>query len=114
MPSGAGTQEETIMKRYLTTPTALLLSLGLLGACSAVDPKVQMDAADAVAMAEAIGDAQGAACYSAIEPLFATPAAGLLSKYELFRGGSIITTGPCASVFAGLALHILNKLPGVP
>lgn len=102
------------MKRHLTTPIALLLSLGLLGACSALDEKVQMDAAAAVATAEAIGDVQGATCYSAIEPLFATPAAGLLSKYELFRGGSIITTGPCAPVFAGLALHILNKLPGVP
>jgi hypothetical protein len=102
------------MTRYLTIPIALLVSLGILGACSAFDQKVQMDTAAAIELAQAIGDAQGATCYGALEPLFATPAAGLLSKYELFRGGSIITTGPCAPIFAGLALHILNKLPGVP
>ena len=56
----------------------------------------------------------GAACYAALEPLVAAPSTGVLSGYEVARGASIIGTGPCAPVLAGLALHLLNKIPGTP
>ena len=94
------------MHRYL--PVAFLL-LGLT-ACSAT----KMDVAGAVALANAIGDTQAADCYTYLTPILSTAPAGLLSGYEAFRGSSIAATGPCAPIFAGLALHVLNKVPFTP
>jgi hypothetical protein len=40
---------------------------------------------------------------------------GLLSKFEVVRAGRIVVEdGPCAPLAAGLFLHLLNKIPGVP
>lgn len=94
------------MHRYL--PIAFLL-LGLT-ACS----QTRMDVAGAVALANAIGDTQAVTCYTYLTPILSTTPAGLLSSYEAARGSSIAATGPCAPIFAGLALHILNKLPFTP
>jgi len=93
------------MRRWIIAAT-----LAALAGCA----KAEMDAEGAAALATSIGDTEGAACYSALEPLVAAPPTGVLSGYEVGRGVSIIATGPCASVFAGLALHVLNKIPGAP
>ena len=87
----------------------------VLGVCSAVRQKVEMDASAAAMIAANAGDAAGAACFKALEPVVGTAAAGLLSKFEVARAGQIvIEDGPCAPLAAGLFLHLPNKIPGTP
>ncbi|MBV8936981.1 MAG: hypothetical protein JO095_14405 [Alphaproteobacteria bacterium] len=89
--------------------------LSVLAGCSAVQQKVEMDASAAAMIAANAGDAAGAACFKALEPVVGTPPAGLLSKFEVARAGQIvIEDGPCAPLAAGLFLHLLNKIPGTP
>ena len=86
-----------------------------LGGCSAIQPKVEMDASTAATIAVNSGDTAGAACFKALEPVVGTAPAGLLSKLEVARAGQIvIEDGPCAPLAAGLFLHLLNKIPGTP
>ena len=93
----------------------IFVILGALAGCSAVQRKVEMDASAAAMIAANAGDAAGAACFKALEPVVGTPPAGLLSKFEVARAGQIvIEDGPCAPLAAGLFLHLLNKIPGTP
>src|ERR1700741_5045602 len=83
-----------------------------LAGCSAIQQKVEMDAATAAMIAANAGDTAGAACFKALEPVVGTAPAGLLSKFEVARAGQIIIEdGPCAPLAAGLFLHLLNKIP---
>jgi hypothetical protein len=94
---------------------AMLAVLAALSGCSLIQQKVEMDAAGAATIAANSGDAAGAACFRALEPVVGTTPAGLLSKFEIARAGQIVVEdGPCAPVAAGLFLHLLNKIPGVP
>ena len=89
--------------------------LSALGACSAIQQKVEMDASTAAMIAANADDTAGAACFKALEPVVGTAPAGLLSKFEIARAGQIvIEEGPCAPLAAGLFLHLLNKAPGTP
>ena len=93
----------------------ICLLLTLLCGCSVFRQKVEMDAAGAAAIANAAGDTAGAACFAALGPIVSGSPTGLLSKFELVRAGQIVLEdGPCAPLTAGLALHLLNKLPGTP
>lgn len=96
--------------------TLLILSLlTALSACAQVQNFTVADAKSAAAVAEAIGDAQAIGCYTAVSTLAGSPTnGGPLTKYELARGGVLLAQSQCAPVFAGLALHLLNKLPGTP
>ena len=86
-----------------------------LGGCSVIQQKVEMDASTAAMIAANSGDAAGAACFKALEPVVDTAPTGLLSKFEVARAGQIvIEDGPCAPLAAGLFLHLLNKVPGSP
>ena len=86
-----------------------------LSGCSVVQQKIDMDASTAATIAANAGDTAGAACFKALEPVVGTTPAGLLSKFEVARAGQIvIEDGPCAPLAAGLFLHLLNKIPGVP
>src|SRR5215813_3832620 len=89
--------------------------LCVLVGCSAIQQKVEMDASTAAMIAVNAGDTAGAACFKALEPVVGTVPAGLLSKFEVARAGQIVVEdGPCAPLAAGLFLHLLNKIPGVP
>jgi hypothetical protein len=93
----------------------ILAVLCALAGCSALQQKVEMDASAAAMIAANAGDAAGAACFKALEPLVETAPAGLLSKFEVARAGQIVVEdGPCAPLAAGLFLHLLNKAPGTP
>jgi hypothetical protein len=86
-----------------------------LGGRSGIQQKVEIDASTAAMIAANSGDAAGAACFKALEPVVETAPAGLLSKFEVARAGQIvIEDGPCAPLAAGLFLHLFNKLPGTP
>ena len=50
----------------------IIAFLCVLGGCSALQQKVEMDAAGAAMIAAAAGDPSGAACFKALEPLVAT------------------------------------------
>ena len=92
-----------------------LALLGALAGCSALQQKVEMDASAAAIIAENAGDAAGAACFKALEPMVAMAAAGLQSKFEVARASQIlIEDGPCAPLAAELLLHLLTKIPGTP
>ncbi len=92
-----------------------LAVLCALAGCSAVQQGVEMDASTAAMIADNAGDAAGAACFKALEPVVATAPTGLLSKFEVARAGQIVVEdGPCAPLAAGLFLHLLNKAPGSP
>ena len=92
-----------------------LVLLCALAGCSVLQQKIEMDASAAAMIAANSGDAAGAACFKALEPVVGTPPAGLLSKFEVARAGQIVVEdGPCAPLAAGLFLHLLNKLPGTP
>ena len=92
-----------------------LALLGALAGCSVLQQKVEMDASTAAIIAENAGDAAGAACFKALEPMVETVPAGLLSKFEVVRASQILVEdGPCAPLAAGLFLHLLNKIPGAP
>jgi hypothetical protein len=94
---------------------AMLATLAALSGCSLIQQKVEMDAAGAATIAANSGDTAGAACFKALEPVVGTAPTGLLSKFEIARAGQIVLEdGPCAPVAAGLFLHLLNKIPGVP
>jgi hypothetical protein len=93
----------------------ILAVLCALAGCSALQQRVEMDASAAAMIAANAGDAAGAACFKALEPLVETAPAGLLSKFEVARAGQIVVEdGPCAPLAAGLFLHLLNKAPGTP
>jgi hypothetical protein len=93
----------------------ILAILAALGGCSLIQQKVEIDASTAAAIAADSGDIAGAACFKALEPVVATAPTGLLSKFEVVRAGQIVVEdGPCAPLAAGLFLHLLNKIPGVP
>jgi hypothetical protein len=92
-----------------------LAVLCALAGCSAVQQKFEMDASTAAMIAANTGDAAGAACFKALEPVVGTAPTGLLSKFEVVRAGqAVIEDGPCAPLAAGLFLHLLNKIPGTP
>ena len=92
-----------------------LVILCALAGCSVVQEKVAMGASAAAVIAANAGDTAGAACFKALEPVVATPPAGLLSKFEIARASQIaVEDGPCAPLTAGLFLHLLNKIPGTP
>lgn len=91
-----------------------LLGLLFLAGCAQVDQFVANDATAAASIAQASGDAAAVPCYNAIGVLTKTPVAGLLSKFELVRAGQQLAQGSCSGVFAGLVLHLLNKVPGAP
>ena len=92
-----------------------LVILCALAGCSVVQQKVEMDASAAATIAANAGDAAGAACFKALEPVVGTPPAGVLSKFEVARASQIvIEDGPCAPLAAGLFLHLLDKIPGTP
>ncbi len=96
----------------------VLTCVVLLGGCaqiaSVIQPKVEMDIAGATKRAIAIGDTQGAVCWPAVGALLDPPPTGLADTYEVFRGANIIATGPCSPLFAGLAVHVINKVPFTP
>jgi hypothetical protein len=93
----------------------ILAILSALGGCSLIQQKVEMDASTAAVIAANSGDTAGAACFKALEPVVGSAPTGLLSKFELARAGQIaVEDGPCAPLAAGLFLHLLNKIPGVP
>ena len=93
----------------------IVLILCALVGCSALQQKVEMDASTAAMIAANAGDAAGAACFKALEPVVGTAPTGLLGKFEIARAGQIaIEDGPCAPLAAGLFLHLLNKIPGTP
>jgi len=86
-----------------------------LAGCSVIEPKVEMDALTAAAIAANAGDTAGVACFKALEPVVGMATAGLLSKFEVARAGQIvIEDGPCAPLAAGLFLHLLDKISGTP
>lgn len=85
-----------------------------LCACAQVSGFVTTDAKKAEAIAASAGDTAAVPCYAAIGSLAAIPPTGLLSKFEAARAANSLAQGPCAPVFAGLALHVLNKVPGTP
>ena len=86
-----------------------------LGGCSVIQQKVEMDASTAATIAANVGDAAGAACFKALEPVVGTAPSGILSKFEVVRAGQIVVEdGPCAPLATGLFLHLLNKIPGTP
>ena len=92
----------------------IIAIIGALDGCSLIRPKVEIDSAAAAAIAANSGDTAGAACFNALEPIRTAPA-GLLSKFEVVRASQIVVEdGPCAPLAAGLFLHLLNKIPGVP
>lgn len=92
-----------------------LLAFCALAGCAQVQTFTAADATSAVALAQAAGDTQAVPCYQQIGTLAgAQLAPGLLTKFELFRAGQALAEGQCSSVFAGLALHLLNKVPGTP
>jgi hypothetical protein len=92
-----------------------LAVLAALAGCSVVQQNVELDAATAATIAANSGDAVGAACFKALEPVVGTTPAGLLSKYEIARAGQIILEdGQCAPLTAGLFFHLLDKIPGTP
>jgi hypothetical protein len=92
-----------------------LAVLCALAGCSVVQQKVEMDASTAAMIAANSGDIAGAACFTALQPVVGTAPIGLLSKFELARAGQIVLEdGPCAPLAAGLLLHLLNKVPGIP
>jgi hypothetical protein len=92
-----------------------LALLGALAGCSVLQQKVEMDASTAAIIAKNAGDAAGAACFKALEPMVETVPAGLLSKFEVARASQLLVEdGPCAPLAAGLFLHLLNKIPGTP
>jgi len=93
----------------------ILAILAALDGCSLIQQKVEMDASTAAVIAANSGDAAGAACFKALEPVVGTAPIGLLSEFEVARAGQIVVAdGPCAPLAAGLFLHLLNKIPGVP
>jgi hypothetical protein len=93
----------------------ILAVLCALGGCSVIQQTVEIDASTAAMIAANAGDTAGAACFKALEPVVGTAPAGLLSKFEVARAGQIvIEEGPCAPLAAGLFLHLLNKVPGIP
>lgn len=93
----------------------ILVILSALSGCSVVQQKVEMDASTAAMIAANAGDSAGAACFTALEPLVGTAPTGLLSKFEIVRAGQmVVEDGPCAPLAAGLFLHLLNKIPGIP
>jgi hypothetical protein len=93
----------------------IIAIIGALDGCSLIQPKVEIDSAAAAAIAANSGDTAGAACFNALEPIVRTAPAGLLSKFEVVRASQIVVEdGPCAPLAAGLFLHLLNKVPGVP
>ena len=93
----------------------ILAILAALDGCSLIQQKVEMDASTAAVIAANSGDAAGAACFKALEPVVGTAPTGLLSEFEVARAGQIVVAdGPCAPTAAGLFLHLLNKIPGVP
>jgi len=94
----------------MTRILSLIGTLALVG-CQVVE----MDAQTAAAIATAAGDTEGAACFTALEPIVGTTPKGLLAKFEVARAGQmVIENGPCAPLAAGLLIHLLNKIPGTP
>lgn len=84
-----------------------------LGGCTQLAGKIEMDSAAAAAQAAASGHPERAACYMAIGSL-AVGQKGLLTKFETVVEGREIAEGPCASIVAGVALHLIDKLPVTP
>src|SRR5690349_5473237 len=68
----------------------ILAILAALDGCSLIQQKVEMDASTAAVIAANSGDAAGAACFKALEPVVGTAPTGLLSKFEVARDGQII------------------------
>jgi hypothetical protein len=99
----------------ISNVSRIFLIFCVLGGCSVIQQKVEMDASTAATIAANAGDTAGAACFKTLEPVVGTAPAGLLSKFEVARAGQIaIEDGPCAPLAAGLFLHLLNKVPGTP
>ena len=93
----------------------IIAIIGALDGCSLIQPKVEIDPAAAAAIAANAGDTAGTACFNALEQIVGTASTGLLSKFEVVRASQIVVEdGPCAPLAAGLFLHLLNKVPGVP
>jgi hypothetical protein len=92
-----------------------LVILCSLAGCSVVTQKIETDATTAAVIAANAGDATGAACFKALEPVVEAAPEGILSKFELARAGQfVVENGPCAPLAAGLLLHLLNKIPATP
>lgn len=92
---------------------SMSLLLLALSACSALVSKVKMDAGAAATEATAAGHPERAVCYNAIGKLAFAPS-GLLSKFETVVEGRELVDGPCAPIFAGVALHLIDKVPFTP
>jgi hypothetical protein len=103
------------MKAFLPLACLLVFLGGCANGQNELQTFTQADATSAAAVATSVGDTQAAACYTAVGAFAAAPTApGILTKFELFRGAQALAEGPCASVFAGLGIHLLNKIPFTP
>src|SRR5438045_2625276 len=86
-----------------------------LGGCSMVQQKTETDASTAAMIAANTGDAAGAACFKALEPVVGTAPTGFISKFEVVRTSQLaVENGPCGPLAGSLFLHLLNKFPGTP
>ena len=85
----------------------VLTVLCVLGGCSVIQHKFEMDASPAAMIADEACDTAGATCFKAPEPVVGTAPTGIVGQFEVARAGQIVVEdGPCAPLAAGLFLHL--------